>query len=69
MKPFTAEFSRLALNRNDFVKSDILFQRFVSKDNIAVGCVLQSMVKRDKFIFVVNVHIHWDPQFADVKFV
>ncbi|KAI3636332.1 hypothetical protein MIR68_005684 [Amoeboaphelidium protococcarum] len=69
MKPFTAEFSRLALNRNDFVKSDILFQRFVSKDNIAVGCVLQSMINRDKFIFVVNVHIHWDPQFADVKFV
>eukprot|EP00158_Paraphelidium_tribonemae_P006987 Partr_v1_DN28060_c2_g3_i4_m57299 putative CCR4-NOT transcription complex subunit len=61
------EFTQLALSRSDFEKNDTLFERFCSKDNIAMGIILEDTHGRR--VLVVNVHVHWDPMQTDVKFV
>lgn len=40
----------------------------MSKDNIAIGAILQHKPTKSP-IFVGNAHLHWDPQFKDVKVV
>lgn len=77
--PMVVEFAQLALGRSDFAKNDTMFERFCSKDNIALGVVLESVTGHDAVatttpsaphrFFVVNVHIHWDPAQTDVKLV
>jgi mRNA deadenylase 3'-5' endonuclease subunit Ccr4 len=73
--PLVVEFAQLALGRADFAKNDTMFERFCSKDNIALGVVLESTVtgasgsSTPRRCFVVNVHIHWDPAQTDVKLV
>lgn len=42
-EPLIIEFNQLALCRPDFEKNDTLFQRFCSRDNIAMGVVLEQL--------------------------
>ena len=66
-EPLIVEFNQLALSRTDFEKNDTLFERFCSKDNIALGIILED--ESGRRVAVVNVHVHWDPMQTDVKFV
>ncbi|RKP38603.1 Endonuclease/exonuclease/phosphatase, partial [Dimargaris cristalligena] len=62
------EFQQAALQRKDFEKSDDAFNRFMTKDNITGFALLEHKAKQTKLL-VANSHIHWDPEFTDVKMV
>ncbi|CAG8462477.1 11804_t:CDS:2 [Ambispora leptoticha] len=62
------EFNQVALQRSDFKKTDDMFNRVITKDNIAIVTLLENLENKSRII-VVNCHIHWDPTYADVKLV
>lgn len=62
------EFSTVAMQRADFKKTDDMFNRVLGKDHIAVVCCFESKETGTRLV-VVNAHIHWDPQYRDVKLV
>lgn len=62
------EYNQKALQRPDFKQSDDIYNRVMTKDNIAVMIILENKVTLARTL-VVNSHIHWDPQDADVKLV
>lgn len=62
------EFNQIALQRPDFKKTEDMFNRVMTKDNIAVVALLENKDSGSRLI-VANVHLHWDPQFRDVKLV
>ncbi|GAA5944757.1 hypothetical protein JCM3775_006489 [Rhodotorula graminis] len=62
------EFNQIALRRPDFKKTEDMFNRVMTKDNIAVVTLLEHRASGARLI-VANAHIHWDPEFRDVKLV
>jgi len=62
------EFNHLALQRPDFRKTDDIFNRVMTKDNISVITLLEHKETKNRLV-VSNSHIHWDPHFRDVKMV
>jgi CCR4-NOT transcription complex subunit 6 len=62
------EFSQIALQRSDFKKTDDMFNRVLTKDHLAVATLLEHRESGSRLI-VANAHIHWDPEFRDVKLV
>ncbi|KAI8319356.1 hypothetical protein GQ54DRAFT_40387 [Martensiomyces pterosporus] len=64
------EFQQSALSRKDFRKCDDFFNRFMTKDNIVGFAVLKHRkLPGEPMVFVANAHVHWDPEFTDVKMV
>lgn len=62
------EFNQIALQRPDFKKSEDMYNRVMTKDNIAVIALLENKLSGSRIV-VANVHTHWDPAFRDVKLV
>ena len=62
------EFSAVAMQRQDFKKTDDMFNRVLGKDHIAVVCLMENKETGTRFI-IANAHIHWDPAYRDVKLV
>ena len=62
------EFNQVAMRRPDFKKTEDMFNRVMTKDNIAVLALLEHRASGARVI-VANAHIHWDPEFRDVKLV
>ncbi|KAF9474705.1 hypothetical protein BDN70DRAFT_815210 [Pholiota conissans] len=62
------EFSAIAMQRQDFKKTDDMFNRVLGKDHIAIVCLLENILTGTRII-VANAHIHWDPAYRDVKLV
>ncbi|KAK3826044.1 MAG: Endonuclease/exonuclease/phosphatase [Benniella sp.] len=62
------EFNHTALQRPDFRKSEDMFNRVMTKDQIAVITLLEHKETRNRVV-VANTHIYWDPLFKDVKLV
>ncbi|KAF9258723.1 hypothetical protein L218DRAFT_934513 [Marasmius fiardii PR-910] len=62
------EFSRLAMGRTDFKKTEDMFNRVLGKDTIATVCLMESRETGTR-VLVANIHVHWDPRFRDVKLV
>ncbi|KAG0162663.1 Glucose-repressible alcohol dehydrogenase transcriptional effector [Apophysomyces sp. BC1015] len=62
------EYNQKALQRPDFKKTEDIYNRVMTKDNIAVMTVLENKETLAR-VLVANSHIHWDPSFADVKLV
>lgn len=62
------EFSAAAMQRQDFKKTDDMFNRVLGKDHIAVICLLENIHTGTRFV-IANAHIHWDPLYVDVKVV
>ncbi|KAG8906707.1 Glucose-repressible alcohol dehydrogenase transcriptional effector [Tulasnella sp. 403] len=48
--------------------SDDMFNRVFTKDNIAIIALLENRATGSRLI-IANVHVHWDPEFRDVKLV
>ncbi|KAJ9061136.1 Glucose-repressible alcohol dehydrogenase transcriptional effector [Entomophthora muscae] len=55
------------VGREEF-KSQDTFNRLMNKDNVA-GLVLFETVEKKTRLLVANAHVHWDPEYADVKLV
>ena len=62
------EFSAVAMQRSDFKKTDDMFNRVLGKDHNAVICMFENKESGSRVI-VANTHLHWDPQYCDVKLV
>ncbi|TFK44154.1 Endonuclease/exonuclease/phosphatase [Crucibulum laeve] len=62
------EFSQVAMQRQDFKKTDDMFNRVLGKDHIAVVTLVEDKQTGTRVI-VANAHIHWDPAYSDVKLV
>ncbi|KAI9249754.1 Endonuclease/exonuclease/phosphatase [Phascolomyces articulosus] len=62
------EYSQTVLQRSDLKESEDTFNRVMVKDNVAIMILLQD-IKTGSRVLVANSHIHWDPQYADVKLV
>ncbi|KAI7900017.1 Endonuclease/exonuclease/phosphatase [Cokeromyces recurvatus] len=62
------EYHQKAIQRPDFKHSDDIYNRVMTKDNIAVMIILEHKESLRRLL-VVNSHIFWDPQYADVKLV
>lgn len=62
------EFSAMAMQRQDFKKTDDMFNRVLGKDHLAVVCLLENKITGTRVI-VTNAHIHWDASYRDVKLV
>ncbi|WFD42922.1 poly(A)-specific ribonuclease [Malassezia psittaci] len=62
------EFNQIALQRPDFKKTEDIFNRVMTKDNVAAIAMLEHRVTGAKLL-VANAHMHWDPEFRDVKLV
>jgi CCR4-NOT transcription complex subunit 6 len=56
------------MQRQDFKKTDDMFNRVLGKDHIAVVCLMEDKQTKTRFI-IANAHIHWDPAYRDVKLV
>lgn len=62
------EFNQLALGRPALRKHKDVYNRVMTRDNIAVVARLRHAASGCDVI-VANAHIHWDPAFRDVKLV
>ncbi|KXS21619.1 hypothetical protein M427DRAFT_51039 [Gonapodya prolifera JEL478] len=60
------EFQRLPMEREEFRKTDDMFNRVTLRDNIATIVFLEHKETHARVI-VANAHLHWDPQYRDVK--
>ncbi|KAI5180884.1 CCR4-NOT transcription complex subunit 6 [Nematocida sp. AWRm80] len=48
-------------------ENEHIANRILTKDNIALVVVLERKAEDKHYIIVVNTHIHWDPEYPDVK--
>jgi CCR4-NOT transcription complex subunit 6 len=62
------EYNQSSLKRDDFKKTADIYNRVMTKDNIAVMLMLENKHTHTR-ILVANTHLHWDPSYADVKLV
>ncbi|KAJ3749462.1 Endonuclease/exonuclease/phosphatase [Lentinula detonsa] len=62
------EFSAVAMQREDFKKTEDMFNRVLGKDHIGTVCAFENRETGSR-VMVANVHILWDPRFCDVKLV
>ena len=62
------EFNQVALARPSLRKHKDMYNRVMTRDNIAVACRLTHL-ESDQSILLGTVHIHWDPSHKDVKLV
>eukprot|EP01091_Cochliopodium_minus_P011278 TRINITY_DN3153_c0_g1_i1.p1 TRINITY_DN3153_c0_g1~~TRINITY_DN3153_c0_g1_i1.p1 ORF type:complete len:494 (-),score=154.11 TRINITY_DN3153_c0_g1_i1:34-1515(-) len=62
------EFQEIAENKFGTGKGTSGLHRLLLKDNIAVVLILEFKDTKQRMI-VANTHIHWNPEFSDVKLV
>lgn len=64
----SVEYNSSALAKSDLKKSVDVFNRVMTRDNVALIAAFQ-MTETKQFFVVANTHLHWDPAFCDVKLV
>lgn len=62
------EYTQIVLNSQKYKKSDDVFNRLQSRDNIGLVTVFQHL-ETGQQVLVANTHLHWDPALNDVKTV
>ena len=60
------EYNSVCMGSEKYKKTKDLFNRFMNKDNIALITFLQHTATGEKIV-LANTHLHWDPEFNDVK--
>ncbi|KAM4675507.1 CCR4-NOT transcription complex subunit 6 isoform 2-T2 [Discoglossus pictus] len=75
----TVEFNQLAMANSE--GSEAMLNRVMTKDNIGVAVLLELRKElleissgkpfngENQFLLVANAHMHWDPEYSDVKLV
>ncbi|KAM6954140.1 CCR4-NOT transcription complex subunit 6-like [Aplochiton taeniatus] len=73
----TVEFNQVAMANSE--GSEVMLNRVMTKDNIGVAVLLE--VNKEQFsggmkplqekqlLLVANAHMHWDPEYSDVKLI
>ncbi|PNS21362.1 hypothetical protein CAC42_1141 [Sphaceloma murrayae] len=62
------DFRKMAINRADMKGEHDIFNRVMTRDDIATVTFLENRLTGSRII-VVNTHVFWNPEFADVKVV
>jgi len=60
------EFQQIAMQKDEFRRAGEIFNRVMTRDNIAVLTLLENKDTRQKLL-IANAHLHWDPSYRDVK--
>lgn len=68
VEKYPVEYNSKALLKDDLKRSVDIFNRVMTRDNIAIITVFEA-VGSGREIIVANTHLHWDPAFRDVKLV
>ena len=72
LNQYLIEFNQLAMDHAE--GSESMLNRVMPRDNISIAVVLKLQTNSGvrlpcQHILVANAHIHWDPEFADVKLI
>lgn len=62
------DFTQVALSRPSLKKHKDIYNRVMSRDNVALVSLLEDK-ESEQFFLISNCHIHWDPSFRDVKLI
>lgn len=62
------DFRKMAINRADMKGEHDIFNRVMVRDDIATVTFLENRMTGSR-LMIVNTHIFWNPEFADVKCV
>ncbi|CEP64003.1 CCR4-NOT core exoribonuclease subunit CCR4 LALA0_S09e07426g [Lachancea lanzarotensis] len=60
------DFSSIWMKHKKFQRTEDYLNRAMNKDNVALVAQLQH-IKSGEHVWAVTTHLHWDPQFNDVK--
>uniref|UniRef100_A0A8C9UBP7 poly(A)-specific ribonuclease n=1 Tax=Scleropages formosus TaxID=113540 RepID=A0A8C9UBP7_SCLFO len=73
----TVEFNQVAMANSE--GSEVMLNRVMTKDNIGVAVLLEvnkelfaggaKPLQEKQLLLVANAHMHWDPEFSDVKLI
>ena len=67
------EFNQLAMSNTDSHASEAMLNRVMIRDNIGLAVLLELREEVPssvpQHLLVVNAHIHWDPEYCDVKLI
>ncbi|CAF1259466.1 unnamed protein product [Adineta steineri] len=83
IKHYLVEFNQLAMSAANGTSCHDMMNRVMTKDNIGIVCFLETKeeiyshtfssgalpVDHKQMLFVCTAHIHWDPEYCDVKVV
>ena len=72
LEDYLIEFNQLAMAHAE--GSDAMLNCVMLKDNIGIAALLEvkdcsALHMPSQHVLVANAHIHWDPEFADVKLI
>lgn len=72
LEDYLIEFNQLAMAHAE--GSDAMLNRVMLRDNIGIAALLEvkdsnAMHMPSQHVLVANAHIHWDPEYADVKLI
>lgn len=56
------------MQRQDFKKTDDMFNRVLGKDHISIITLFENIHTGTRLV-LANAHLHWDPAYRDVKLV
>ena len=62
------DFQAMAIQRPDFIKSQEMFTRVLSKDNIGVLTAFENLTTGARLV-IGNLHLQWNEDYKDVKLV
>lgn len=62
----SVDFSGVWMKHKKFQRTEDYLNRAMNKDNVALYLKLEH-IKTGETLWVVTTHLHWDPQFNDVK--
>ena len=73
MDQYLIEFNQLAMSNAEIHPSEAMLNRVMIRDNIGLAVLLElkeeSPSTVPQHLLVVNAHIHWDPEYCDVKLI
>ncbi len=71
MEQYLIEFNQLAMAHAE--GSEAMLNRVMIRDNIGIAALLelkdQNLRLPPQHLLVANAHIHWDPEYCDVKLI
>lgn len=68
IKEAVIDFAQVAIQRDDFLKNNDMFNRLLSRDHVAVVSLCEN-IKTGSRVIVANAHTCWEPAFCDVKLI
>ena len=75
VEKFSVEFNQLAIANSE--GADDMLNRVMPKDNVGLVALLKlkcderfdGFKRRERHLLVSNAHMHWDPEYSDVKLI